>query len=316
MESTDVASSVIVLGSINTDLVVRSARLPRPGETVLGDEFFQAAGGKGANQAVAAARLARDAVTFLGALGDDELGRRALSGLALENLATEHIKTIRSQASGVALIMVDAAGENCISVAPGANDHLLPADVERVPDEVFAQASVFLACLESPLSTVAAGLKRAKAFGLTTILNPAPAAGELLGHEMLEDVDVITPNAAEASALTDVAVTDRESAVTAARRLQQLAEMKVIVTLGSAGAVLVEGDDHFVPAQAADPIDTTAAGDAFNGALAVAVAEEKSLADAARLAAEAAAFSVGRLGAQPSLPRRCELSEVWNPTSS
>jgi ribokinase len=252
-----------------------------------------------------------DAVTFIGAVGYDELGTHALRGLKLENLTTEHVKTVSSQASGVALIMVDAAGENCISVAPGANHCLLPADVERVPDEVFASASVFLASLESPLPTVAAGLKRAKACGLTTILNPAPASEELVGHEMLRDVDVITPNAAEASALTDVVVTDCESAVTASRQLQQQSDMKVIVTLGPSGAVVVEDDYHSVPAQPANAIDTTAAGDAFNGALAVALSEGKSLHEAAFLAATAAAASVGRLGAQPSLPSRHELSDAW-----
>ena len=308
-------SSVIVLGSINTDLVVRSSRLPRPGETVLGDEFFQAAGGKGANQAVAAARLAADRVTFIAAVGDDELGKRALAGLGRENLTTEHIRTVSSEASGVALIMVDTSGENCISVAPGANSCLLPADVARVPDAVFANASVFLACLESPLLTVAAGFQRAKASGLTTILNPAPATSELAAHDLLRHVDVVTPNAAEASALTDVVVTDCDSAIAAARQLQQQAELNVIVTLGSAGAVVVEEDSYLVPAQPAQSVDTTAAGDAFNGALAVALAEGRSLREAAHLAAIAAAASVERLGAQPSLPARRELSEAWQPRS-
>ncbi|MBP90113.1 MAG: ribokinase [Planctomycetaceae bacterium] len=309
------ASSVIVLGSINTDLVVRGNRLPRPGETVLGDEFFQAAGGKGANQAVAAARLATDPVTFIGAIGDDELGRQALSGLARENMTTDYIKVASSQASGVALIMVDAVGENCISVAPGANHCFLPEDVERVPDEAFAKASVFLACLESPLPTVAAGLRRAKAFGLTTILNPGPASAELVAHEMLADVDVITPNSAEASALSDVVVADRASATAAARQLQQRSALKVIVTLGSAGAMVIEDDSHFVPAVAADSIDTTAAGDAFNGALAVALAEGRSLKQAARMAAIVAGASVSRRGAQPSLPARHELPGSWQAVS-
>ena len=301
------ALSIIVLGSINTDLVVKAPRLPAPGETVLGEEFFQAAGGKGANQAVAAARLAREPVTLLGAVGDDAFGRRALAGLADENLSCEAIKVVPGQASGVALIMVDARGENCISVAPGANLELTAADVDRAPDALFEQASVFLACLESPLDTVARGLARAKAHGLTTILNPAPACDELIGHEMLRLVDVITPNASEAAALAQIAVDSDEEAGEAGRLLRQQGPRSVLLTLGERGAMLVADDCAAIPSIEVRPRDATAAGDAFNGALAVALAEGRSLAAAARFATVAAGIAVTRLGAQPSLATRGEV---------
>jgi ribokinase len=300
-------SSIIVLGSINTDLVVKSARLPAPGETVLGEEFFEAAGGKGANQAVAAARLAREPVTFLGAVGDDTFGRRSLAGFSNENLNCDFIKVMAGEPSGVALIMVDANGENCISVAPGANQSLTEGDVDQVPNELFVQASVFLACLESPLATVARGLQRAKASGLTTILNPAPANSELVGHPILQLVDVITPNATEATMLARVALDSKNTAREAGQSLRTQGPNAVIITLGSAGALIVSEQIESIEAIEVTPCDATAAGDAFNGALAVAISEGMPLEQAARFATVAAGISVTRLGAQPSLPAREEV---------
>lgn len=305
-------SAIIVLGSINTDLVVRGARLPRPGETVLGGEFYQAGGGKGANQAVAAARAARARVQFLAAVGDDLFGRESLARLADENLDTRYIQTIVGQPSGVALILVDAAGENMIGVASGANMHLLPADIDRLPDDTWRSASVFLASLETPIPTVAHGLARAQQAGLLTILNPAPAAREILAGNVLRHVDVLTPNEVEAAALTGLEITragmiDTARAIAAARVLQQLGCRAVIVTLGATGVVVVETEAIHIPALPVTAVDATAAGDAFNGALAVALAEGRSLLEAAHWASRAAALAVGRSGAQPSLATRDEI---------
>ncbi|MGE5191988.1 MAG: PfkB family carbohydrate kinase, partial [Deltaproteobacteria bacterium] len=195
-------SRIIVMGSINTDLVIRGPRLPGPGETVIGGEFYQAAGGKGANQAVAAARAALDPVTFLGAVGDDGLGQAALERFQAENLICDYLKVIPGKPSGVALILVDESGQNLISVAAGANACLSPAAVDAIPEAVFSAAKVFLTCLETPLETVARGLARARRAGLLTILNPAPASRDVLDSGILSLVDVLTPNAGEAALLT------------------------------------------------------------------------------------------------------------------
>lgn len=300
-------SSIIVLGSINTDLVVKSDRLPKPGETVLGSEFFEADGGKGANQAVAAARLSREPVTFIAAVGDDAFGRHSLEGLARENLCQDYIRTVPDCPSGVAMIMVDANGENCISVASGANGCLSADDVDAVPDEVFASAKVFLACLESPLEAVMRGLRRAKDHGTLTILNPAPAIAELATHPLMKLVDVITPNQHEARSLVDADEARDLSSEEIGRRLIELGPRAAIITEGAAGAMLIDDKTTHIPGVVANAIDTTAAGDAFNGAIAVALAESRSLVQAVEFANRAAAISVERLGAQPSLPTREEV---------
>jgi ribokinase len=302
-------AKVLVLGSVNTDLVIRGPSLPRPGETVLGGKFYRAAGGKGANQAVAAARLGTGPVAFVAAVGDDDFGRTALDGFARENLDCGYIKTVPGRPSGVALILVDEQGENLISVASGANFALTAADVDNLPASVFDEAGVFLVCLESPLPTVVRAIERAQAAGCRTILNPAPADPALLEAGCLEQVDVITPNESEATALTGVSVNDPESAVAAAERLCQLGCRSAIITLGPAGCVVFDGGQpSHIPAKKVEAVDSTAAGDAFNGALAIALAEGQSLVEAARWASAAAAISVTRAGAQPSLPVRDELS--------
>lgn len=300
-------ASVIVLGSINIDLVVYGPRLPAPGETVLGGRFAQVSGGKGANQAVAAARAGKDPVLFIAAVGSDSFGRAALESLGRERLDLSHVKTIDGEATGVALIMVDGQGENCISVALGANAALTAADFENIPAGDFEAAKVFLACLESPLDAVRAGLVRAKKTGLTTILNPAPADAAVLQGDLLTLVDILTPNRAEAAALSGVAITDPESAIRAARKLQGLGCGTVIVTLGQDGCVVVERDPYVTPALAVEAVDATAAGDAFSGVLAVALAEGHPVAEAACWATAAAGISVTRRGAQPSLPGREEI---------
>jgi ribokinase len=303
-------SRIIVVGSINTDLVIRGPRLPGPGETVIGGEFYQAAGGKGANQAVAAARAALEPVTFVGAVGDDGLGQAALGRFRSENLVCDYLKTVAGEPSGVALILVDETGQNLISVAAGANAHLTEQDLEALPEEVFSAASVFLTCLETPLPTVAVGLRRAKRAGLLTILNPAPACREILDAGLLKLVDVLTPNEGEAALLAGTSAShadDEAAAVRAARLLQAQGCQQVIVTRGSAGCLVVAEEVTHIPAVSVRAIDATAAGDAFNGALAAALSEGRSLCEAAQWANAAAAVSVTRRGAQPSLPSRAEI---------
>ena len=300
--------SVLILGSVNTDLVIRSPRLPRPGETVLGGEFYQAAGGKGANQAVAAARVGSAVVTFVAAVGGDGFGREALAGFERDKLDCRFVKVVAGQPSGVALIMVDGGGQNCISVALGANAHLSPTDIDAIPSDVFCGAKVFLACLESPLETVSAGLRRARGAGVTTILNPAPASREILDRGLLSFVDILTPNEREASQLSGIEVVDAASGFRAAQVLRQAGCRDVIVTLGERGCVVAADDETEIRPLPVSAVDATAAGDAFNGALAVAIAEGRSpLASAARWASIAAAISVTRPGAQPSLPTRAEV---------
>ncbi|MFN0022113.1 MAG: ribokinase [Pirellulaceae bacterium] len=306
--------SVLILGSVNTDLVIRSPRLPRPGETVLGGEFYQAAGGKGANQAVAAARSAGEhrKVTFIGAVGDDDYGCESRRGLLAEGIDCSHLKEVTSVPSGIALILVDEHGENLISVASGANAHLLPSDVDALPASLFQKSKVFLACLESPLPTVERGLTRAKEHGLMTLLNPAPVGDSAAVKKLLPLVDLLTPNELELAALAGMTVETPDSAAAAARIVQSLGARHIIVTLGDAGSVVVDetGTAHHIPAFPVTPIDTTAAGDCFSGSLAVALAEGQPLFAAVRFASAAAAISVTRRGAQPSLPRKEEIDSL------
>lgn len=299
--------AILVLGSVNVDLVIRGENLPALGETVIGGDFFQAAGGKGANQAVAASRLTGNPVVFIAAVGDDAFGSQVLQGFHSENMVTDYIRVISGRPTGVALIMVDSAGENCISVASGANLCLSANDVEQVPEAVFSSAKVFLTNLESPLEVVARALARAKAHHLTTILNPAPASQRIFDVSILEHVDILTPNETEAHDLTGVKVSDAATAVRAAKTLRQQGFPAVIVTLGAAGSVVVSEEAKRIDATVVRAIDTTAAGDAYNGALAAALSEGLSLEDAARWASRAAAISVTRSGAQPSLVFRSEM---------
>jgi ribokinase len=314
-------SSIIVVGSVNTDLVIHGERLPAPGETVLGGEFFQAPGGKGANQAVAAARACRAPVTFVAAVGEDLFGREALERLRAENLVCDYVKTITSQSTGVALILVDINGQNLISVAAGANSHLRPTDLEAIPETVFRAGKVLLTSLETPLDTVTLSLRRARQSGLRTILNPAPAPGDGLTDDLLSLVDVLTPNEIEATWLVgrnssygsdDVTSHARDAAL----QLQRRGCRSVVVTLGAQGCLVADREITVIPSRPVTAIDATAAGDAFNGALAVALAEGQSLVDAARWANAAAAISVTRRGAQPSLPQRSEIEQSLQQKSS
>lgn len=298
---------VVVLGSVNVDLVIRGPRLPLPGETILGGEFYRGPGGKGANQAVAAARASRASVAFVAAVGDDEFGRAALDGFRREGLETSAIKVVAGSATGVALILVDDHGQNMISVASGANLELLPEDVEQLPDALFSGADVVLASLESPRTTVQRFLERARAAGCLTILNPAPAITEFAAKGLLTCADLVTPNEREAAMLAEVEVRDVATALVAARRLQELGCRSVIVTRGQRGCLVVDQTVTSVAALPVRAVDSTAAGDAFSGALAVALAERRSLAEAVEFATRAAARSVMRRGAQASLPTRDEI---------
>lgn len=298
---------VLVAGSANADMVVRVPRIPRPGETVLGGAFAMAAGGKGANQAVAAAR-AGARVTFVARVGDDLFGRQALDGFARDGIETRFVRATPGAATGIALITVDERGENSISVASGANALLAAADIEAAA-EAFGAADIVLLQLESPLGTVEAAARAAKGRGVPVVLNPAPARE--LGDGLLSLVSVLTPNEHEAELLTGVAVRDEAGAREAARRLRARGPATVVVTLGERG--VYASSDAFeggVPPFRVDPVDTTAAGDVFNGALAVALAERRPLPDALRFAQAAAAISVTRPGAQPSAPTREEILDL------
>jgi len=303
---------IIVLGSVNTDLVMTSARLPAAGETVIGGSFYKAGGGKGANQAVAAARTSGLPVGFIAAVGNDDFGRSAIRQFRSENMLTQHIRMVDDHPTGVALIMVDERGENQISVASGANAALTPEDVTSIDEAFFAEASVFVACLESPIETVVAGLKRAKAAGLTTILNPAPAREGACERDVLKLVDVLTPNESEATFLSGWdEMEDLEDACIWCEQLQQRGSARIIITRGERGCILKDGssDVCLTSAFVVEAVDATAAGDCFNGALAAGLAEGRTLLEAARFAMAAAALSVTRRGAIPSLPTRDEVEQ-------
>lgn len=299
--------SILVVGSSNTDMIIKVERIPKPGETILGGEFASAAGGKGANQAVGAAR-AGGAVTFIARVGQDMFGDKAVAGFIADGINVDYVVRDRTRPSGVALIFVAANGENSIAVASGSNARLAPADLQKARS-AFRQASVVVLQLETPLKTVAAAVKLAVDAGARVILNPAPARP--LPDSLLRRVFLLTPNESEAELLTGIAVHDEAAAGKAADALLARGVQNVIVTLGARGAFVASQQwrgriaGHKVKA-----VDTTAAGDIFNGTLAVALAEGKSLAEAARFATAAAAISVTRLGAQTSAPTRKEIDRM------
>ena len=287
-------SKIVVVGSANTDMVVKTERIPGPGETVIGGEFIMAAGGKGANQAVAAARLGAQ-VTFVGRLGSDVFGDQAIAGYQAQGIDTAYIVRDEHAASGVALIFVDARGENSIAVASGANARLMPADVERAGAAI-AGADVLLVQLEVPLEAVRRAIELAHRAGVCIILNPAPA--QEIDPDLLAQVSIATPNEHEIRVV--VGEPEQERAI--ARMLQAGTET-VLVTLGPRGVLwATQVSRQSVPAFQVEAVDTTAAGDAFNGGLACALGRGLSMAQAIRYANAVAAISVTRMGAQPSLP--------------
>jgi ribokinase len=296
---------ILVIGSSNTDMVVKAGHLPVPGETILGGTFIMTAGGKGANQAVAAARLGGN-VVFIVKTGDDIFGKQAVQLFKEEGINTDYIITDTENPSGVALIMVDAKGENCISVASGANATLKPADLQKA-EHLIKGASLILMQLEIPVETVEYVINIAAANNVTVVLNPAPACP--LSDELLSKIAIITPNETEAEMLTGIKVTDKQSAELAARALAAKGIETVIITMGAQGALLLHDDTcHFFPAPVCQAVDTTAAGDIFSGALVVAISEGKSILEAVPFACQAAALSVCKMGAQASAPYRDDLN--------
>jgi ribokinase len=300
---------IVVVGSTNTDLTVVCSHLPAPGETVLGGELVTAAGGKGANQAVAAAR-AGARVSLVAAVGDDDFGSHALARLRDEGINTEHVNVLDETASGVALIFVDQEGENMISVASGANARLSPGHVQAAAGAI-AAAHMVLVQLEIPGETVAETLRIASEVGTPVLLNPAPAPGEGVPAQWLEQIAYLTPNRGEAAALAGMEAQSAPEAL--ARALMSRGVGSVIMTLGADGACTCEpGACHRVAAPTVQAVDTVGAGDCFSGVLAVALTEGRSLQTATQYAAAAAALAVQRKGAQPAMPRRAEIDDMFN----
>ncbi len=304
---------VVVIGASMTDMNLRLAHLPAAGQTLIGSDFFIAPGGKGANQAIAARRAGAE-VAFLSAVGDDEFSRKVLEHDRAEGLDVSHMKVVPGATSGVAMIFVGDDGENLIGVAMNANSHLKADDIDRLPAELFRKGDVLLASLEVPLDAVARAIDRAADAGMTVVLNPAPAALAIIDLGVLPKVDVITPNRSEAGVLTGRTVESRDQAIHAARSLIAMGVKTVVLTLGGEGALIVEeaGETPISPFKV-PVVDTVGAGDAFNGALAVALGEGRSLAEAARWAAAAAAIAVTKPGAQGALPTRAEIDALVSP---
>ncbi|MDH7502303.1 MAG: ribokinase [Verrucomicrobiota bacterium] len=301
---------IVVVGSSNTDMIIMLERIPRPGETLLGGEFAMAAGGKGANQAVAAARAGGD-VVFVARVGDDMFGEQAVSGFVRDKICVDYVVRDKRAPSGVALIFVAKDGQNSIAVAGGANARLSPADVRRAARAISNAKAVVLQ-LETPLPTVQAAVNIAARSGVPAILNPAPARP--LPDRLLARVSILTPNETEAELLTGVTVTDESAAERAGEKLLARGVGTFILTMGPKGAFVMNRElKAMVPGFKVKAVDTTAAGDVFNGALAVALGEGKPLLESVRFANAAAAISVTRLGAQPSAPKRKEIERVLKP---
>ena len=294
---------LVIVGSLNMDLVIRAPRHPQPGETLTGSAFLTIPGGKGANQAVAAARLGA-AVTMIGKVGPDAFGDALRANLAAAGVNVEHV-TRSVEATGVALITVSAAGENTIVLAPGANGTVTPEDVQACAG-IIGQADALLLQLEVPLPAVRAAAEIAAARGVPVILNPAPA--QPLPPDLLRHVTYLIPNEHEAALLAGGPADDAE---TLARRVQALGPRAVVVTLGAAGALVLDGDTAaHVPSYPVTVVDSTAAGDAFVAAFGVALSEGQSPVAAAAWGCAAGALACTVLGAQPSLPRRTAVAEL------
>lgn len=296
--------NIVVVGSCNTDMVIKSDRLPVPGETVLGGAFMMNPGGKGANQAVAIARLGGN-VKFVAKTGNDLFGKQAVELYEEENINTDNMFSDNNLPSGVALIMVDSHGENCISVASGANANLTTKDIDKAR-QVIELSDILLMQLESPIETVEYAAKIAYEKGVKVVLNPAPAA--FLPDELLKCLYTIIPNEVEAEMLSGIKVSDLESAKQAADIISSKGVDVVIITMGAKGALIKEGESFtFIPANKVDAVDTTAAGDTFCGAFCVGLSETMSIENAVKFATKAASITVTREGAQVALPYREEV---------
>lgn len=298
------APRIVVVGSVNTDLVIRVPRLPAPGETIAGSDFRVLPGGKGANQAVAAARQRAD-VHFVGAVGDDDFGARQRLSLAQEGIDLTHLATVGGAATGVAMIAVDAQGQNAIVLSEGANGAVSLQQIEAAAT-LIGSADLLLCQLETPLPAVAHAIEIANAHGVITMLNPAPARP--LSPALLSRLSYLLPNETEAGLLTGVPVGDLQCTLRAAQQLRAAGARQVLVTLGAQGVLVpLDGGFSLEPAITVPVVDTTGAGDTFVGCFAVAIAEGRDLVEAVREAQRAAAFKVMRMGAQAAIPRRDEL---------
>ncbi|MDR1668169.1 MAG: ribokinase [Bacteroidales bacterium] len=298
-------NKIVIIGSSNTDMVIKADRLPVPGETIIGNKFMMNPGGKGANQAVAAARMGGN-VTFISKTGNDLFGKQSIELYHTEGICTDYIFSDPDNPSGVALISVDAHGENCILVASGANGTLSPADIEKARSEI-ESAYLVLMQLEIPMNTVEYAAEIATRKGIKVILNPAPA--QTLSSQLLQRLHIITPNKTEAEMLSGVKVTGWESAKTASKVISEKGADTVVLTLGSLGALIQEKDRYYrVEAVPVEAVDTTAAGDTFCGALSVGLSEGMNITDAVKMACKAASISVTKMGAQSSIPYRVDIS--------
>ncbi len=298
---------IAVLGSINMDLVVRCSQLPSRGETIIAGSFSQIPGGKGANQAVAAARLGAE-VTMIGRVGDDVFGNQLRENLNRDGIDTSNVLATEACSSGIAIVAVEQSGENSILVVPGANGRVDVADVASAAGVIRA-SDILLLQLEIPIEPVLAAIKIAREAGVRVILDPAPAPSRFPPE--LFDVDVICPNQSEAAVLLGREVQSVADAEQAAVELVRRGVGSAIVTLGAQGAVASDGDDvHWFEPFTITPLDTTAAGDAFAGAFAVCWAEQDSMTDAVPFACAAGAIAASRAGAQPSMPSLEEVIEL------
>ena len=294
---------IVVLGSSNTDLVIKCTHLPAKGESVMGD-FFMAGGGKGANQAVAAARLGHE-VHLLSSVGSDDFGKNALANLQKEGIQTDKVVVAEGFSSGIALILVDPNGDNVIAIAPGANSALKPEHVCASSD-LIQKADVLLTEFAINMETIAEAIAIAHRGKTRVVVTPSPA--RRLDRSFLETIDIITPNETEAQILTGISVTNLSEAEKAARSLVEQGVKTAILTLGESGSLFCTGDEiYHAPASKVTAVDTTAAGDAFTGALAVALAGGQPLKEPLPFANLAGALAVTKTGAQPSLPYKQEL---------
>lgn len=296
--------TIVIIGSSNTDMVISTPHFPARGETVIGGDFLMNAGGKGANQAVAVARLGGNAA-FICRTGNDVFGKDAVKLLSDEGIDTSYISTDSDSASGIAIITVNKTAENTIVVAPGSNAHLNTAQIDEA-GEAIATAGYVLMQLEIPLTTVMHATKMAFENKVPIVLNPAPAA--VLPDELYKMITIITPNEKEAGVLTGIEITDSVSARSAAMALAAKGVAIVIITMGREGALLYDGRSFtHISAPIVDAVDTTAAGDVFNGALVVGLSEGMDITEAVTFACQASAVSVTKRGAQKSVPYRSEL---------
>ena len=295
---------ITVIGSMNMDMVVQTGHIPKPGETVLGNHFFMNPGGKGANQAIAVSRLGGK-VSFVGRIGNDVFGKQARQLFDEEGIETQFLIEDEDTPSGIALITVDKEGENSIVVAPGANSQLSNDDITKYFDK-HTLGGILLIQLEIPMQTVQIAATCAKQNNMYVIVNPAPANEDI--ERLYNLIDIITPNISEAEILSGISINNIDDVKNAASKLVEFGVKNVIITLGKDGALILENNIFtHVPAPEVDVVDTTAAGDVFNGALAVYLSQGKSLVASVNFACQAASISVTRLGAQSTIPYRSEV---------